>query len=287
STASGKKVDPLINVTSWGAPIVWGDREESQLRRMEFADKGVTTGLAVFVIGKYSHYLQKFIVSAERYFLEGQAVTYYILTDNLRGIPNLSLRTGRKLKALYIAERPEWVHLSRTRMSLLSSSIKEFIKNEVDYLFCMDVDQVFINRVGAEILGDLVATFHPVYFNRPHYTFPYETTLDSKAYVEDSEGDYYYTSELYGGLCSEIYELALLCSQFIIQDMEMSYHAFLFEESYLNRFFINKRPSRILSPEYSWWDAPETSNIQVKRILSLQRGCFQDSESKGANCYST
>ncbi|XP_015215537.2 globoside alpha-1,3-N-acetylgalactosaminyltransferase 1-like [Lepisosteus oculatus] len=275
---------PVLNLTAWGAPVVWGGSLESQRRRREFETQAVRTGLVVFVVGKYSHYLQRFVTSAERYFLEGHVVTYYILTDNLRGVTPLSLRAGRELKAFYIAERPDWVHLSKTRMSLLGSAIKELIRHDVDYVFCADVDQEFINPVGAEILGDLVATFHPQYYNRPLYTFPYEKREDSKAFVDDSEGDYYYTSEFFGGLRAEVYQLALVCSRFILQDMEKSFHAFQFEESYLNRYLINSRPTRVLSPEYSWWDAPGTPDIPVKRILSLQRGCLRGPESRESYC---
>ncbi|KAK6492429.1 globoside alpha-1,3-N-acetylgalactosaminyltransferase 1-like [Huso huso] len=270
--ATGGEAGFPPNVTPWGAPIVWGDSPESQIRRQKFTNRAVTTGLAVFVVGTYAQYLHKFIISAEKYFLPEHFVTYYILTDNLRGIPAITLGSGREIKPFYIAERPDWVHLSKTRMSLLSSVIKELIQDEVDYIFCMDVDQVFINPVGSEILGSLVATLHPEYYNQPLDMYPYERTVDSKAYVDGSEGDYYYTSEIYGGSCPEVYKLVLTCSQFIIQDMEISFHAFLFEESYLNRYLIQNRPTRLLSPEYNWLAAQKTSEeIQVKRILSLQR----------------
>ncbi|XP_041129579.1 globoside alpha-1,3-N-acetylgalactosaminyltransferase 1-like [Polyodon spathula] len=270
--ATGEEAGFHPNVTPWGAPIVWGDSPESQIRRQKFTNRAVTTGLAVFVVGTYAQYLHKFIISAEEYFLPEHFVTYYILTDNLRGIPTITLGSGREIKPFYIAERPDWVYLSKTRMSLLSSVIKELIQDEVDYIFSMDVDQVFVNPVGSEILGSLVATLHPEYYNQPLDTYPYERTEDSKAYVDGSEGDYYYTSEIYGGSCPEVYKLALTCSQFIIQDMEISFHAFLFEESYLNRYLIQNRPTRLLSPEYNWLAAQKTSEeIQVKRILSLQR----------------
>ncbi|XP_028660608.1 globoside alpha-1,3-N-acetylgalactosaminyltransferase 1-like [Erpetoichthys calabaricus] len=268
-----KKKDFPLNKTSWGAPVVWGDSPESKNVRQKFINRSPTVGLAVFAIGTYSQYLQRFLASAEEYFLAEHLVTYYILTDNLRGIPSITLGGGREIKPFYIAERPDWVHLSKMRMSLLSSIIKELLKDEVDYLFCMDVDQVFINPVGSEILGNLVATLHPEYYNKPIDLYPYELNMDSKAYVSISEGDYYYyTSELYGGKCHEVYQLTLVCSQYILQDMEINYHALLFEESYLNKYLIQRKPTRILSPEYNWLKSNKDSKeIQVKRILSLQR----------------
>ncbi|KAG9338309.1 hypothetical protein JZ751_025980 [Albula glossodonta] len=272
----GDQVDETIhflNVTSWYAPVVWGDSTESERRRGEFAYRTFRTGLVVFVLGRYSQYLLRFVVSAERYFLPGENIVYYIMTDNLRSIPDLELPEDRELRPMRVAEMPQWNHLSKVRMSLLADAIRGTIAKEVEYLFCMDVDQEFINPVGTEILGDLVATLHPEYFGLPLYTFPYEKVKLSRAFVEEGEGDFYYTSELYGGLCAEVYALAEACSRFILQDSEMGYHAMQYEESYLNRYLINHRPTLLLSPEYSWWDSPRTLDVPIQRIVSLGRQC--------------
>ncbi|XP_036385859.1 globoside alpha-1,3-N-acetylgalactosaminyltransferase 1-like [Megalops cyprinoides] len=263
----------LLNMTSWSAPVVWGDSAVSEWRRREFSNTAFRVGLAVFVVGRYSQYLPHFIASAEHYFMRGDAVIYYILTDNLRNVPTLQLGSGRRMRALQVTEMPQWDRLSRVRMSLLASAIKEQIQREVEYVFCMDVDQEFVNPVGTEILGELVATLHPEYYGMPLYTYPYEKAEVSLAFVEEGEGDFYYTSELYGGLCSEVYALTRACSQFILQDSEASFHALQYEESYLNRYLINRRPTCVLSPEYSWWDSPRSPEVPVQRIVSLGREC--------------
>ncbi|XP_006007864.1 globoside alpha-1,3-N-acetylgalactosaminyltransferase 1-like [Latimeria chalumnae] len=260
----------LQSATYWGAPIIWEKSLKISAKREEFEHTTVSVGLAVFAVGTYVKYLRKFIDSAEKYFMTGQFVTYYILTDNLRAIPSVHLGVSRELKPFHVAEKPDWVYLSKIRMSLLSSVIRELIQKEVDYVFTMDVDQIFVNSVGPEILGELVATLHPEFYNKPPETYPYERTSVSKAFVDSSKGDYYYTSELYGGLCQEVYKLAHTCSQFIMQDMEIDFYAILFEESYLNKYLVYKKPTKVLSPEYSWPAIKETSDeIQFKRILSL------------------
>lgn len=260
--------------TPWGAPLVWGDTRNSVWRRAKFAQRDVHTGLLALVVGRYAQFVRRFLSSAETYFLPGRAVTYYILTDNPRTLePPIELGPDRQLKVVPIAEFPGWERLYYRRMALLADAIRDPIGSEVEYIFCADIDQEFVAPVGEEILGDLVATLHPELYGMPRNAFPYEVEEMSSAYVEDDEGDYYYTSELYGGLVSEMYRLARACSLLILQDQANGVAARGLEESYLNRYLINHRPTCVLSPEYSWWDSALATNVPVQRLLSLGRQC--------------
>ncbi|KAK2862421.1 hypothetical protein Q5P01_001954 [Channa striata] len=260
--------------TPWGAPLVWGDTHNSALRRTKFAQRGIRAGLLVLVVGTYGKFVRRFLSSAENYFLPGQMVTYYILTDNPRSLdPPIELGLERQLKVVPIAELPRWDRLAYRRMALIADAIRDPIKGEVEYIFAADVDQEFVAPVGEEILGDLVATLHPELYGRPRNAFPYETEEVSSACVEQDEGDYYYTSELYGGLVSEMYKLAHACSLLILQDSARKVVARSLEESYLNRYLIDHRPTCVLSPEYSWWNSPLTAEVPVQRLVSLGRQC--------------
>ncbi|XP_056130908.1 globoside alpha-1,3-N-acetylgalactosaminyltransferase 1-like [Lampris incognitus] len=260
--------------TSWGAPLVWGDSSSSAQRRAEFAQRGISTGLFTMVVGPYARFVQRFLSSAELHFLPGGMVTYYILTDSPRSLdPPVKLGPKRELRVISVAEMPGWERLAQRRMDLLAATIKETIQSEVEYIFCVDVDQEFLAPVREEILGDLVATLHPELYGMPQYAFPYETEETSSACVEEGKGDYYYTSELYGGLVGEVYSLARACSLLILQDYENSFMARGLEESYLNRYLIDHRPTCILSPEYSWWDSGLAADVPVQRLVSFGRQC--------------
>lgn len=260
--------------TSWGAPLVWGDSRNSLWRRAEFAHRGIRTGLLVLVVGRYAQFVRRFLSSAEVHFLPGGMVTYYVLTDNPRTLdPPIELGPERELRVVPVAELPGWERLAQRRMALLASAIKDPIRSEVEYIFCADVDQEFVAPVGEEILGDLVATLHPELYKMPRNAFPYEIEETSTACVEEGEGDYYYTSELYGGLVAEMYSLARACSVLILQDQANGIMARGLEESYLNRYLINHRPTRVLSPEYSWWDSALSADVPVQRLVSLGRQC--------------
>lgn len=267
--------------TSWGAPLVWGDSRKSAKRRAKFADREIRTGLAALVVGTYARFVRRFLSSAEIYFLPDHMVTYYVLTDNPRSLePPLELGPGRKLTVVPIAELPGWSRLAYRRMSLLADATRSLIGGEVEYLFCADVDQEFVAPVGAEILGNLVATLHPELYGMPRKSFPYQVEEFSAAHVEDDEGDYYYTSELYGGSVSEVYRLAHACSLLLLQDQADGVMARGLEESYLNRYLIDHRPTRVLSPEYSWWDSDMAANVPVQRLVSLGRQCRAQDEDK-------
>lgn len=260
--------------TPWGAPLVWGDSRNSALQRAKFAQRDVHTGLLTLVVGTYARFVRRFLSSAETHFLPDQRVTYYILTDNPHSLdPPIKLGPERQLRVVPIAELPGWERLAYRRMALLAEAIRNQISSDVEYIFCADIDQEFVAPVGEEILGELVATLHPELYGMPRNTFPYEIEQVSSARVDENEGDYYYTSELYGGLVSEIYRLARACSLLILQDQANGIMARGLEESYLNRYLINHRPTCLLSPEYSWWDSALAADVPVQRLLSLGRQC--------------
>lgn len=260
--------------TLWGAPMVWGDSHNSVWRRAKLSERGIRVGLLALVVGTYARFVRHFLYSAENHFLPGQMVTYYILTDNPRTLdPPVELGPGRQMKMLPAAELPGWDRLAYRRMVLFAEAIWGSIGKEVDYIFCTDIDQEFVGPVGEEILGDLVATLHPEFFEMPRNNFPYEDQEESSACVEEDEGDYYYTSEFYGGVVSQMRRLARECSLLILQDQANNMMAKGLEESYLNRYLIDHRPTCVLSPEYSWWDSPLTAHVPKKRLVSLGRQC--------------
>ncbi|XP_077582536.1 globoside alpha-1,3-N-acetylgalactosaminyltransferase 1-like [Stigmatopora nigra] len=260
--------------TPWGAPLVWGDNRNSVKRRTEFAQQDVRIGLLSLVVGTYAHHVRRFISSAEIYFLPSQMVTYYILIDNPRTLdPPVKLGPGRELKVLPVTEFPGWDSLVYRRMPLFADAIKNKIGREVEYIFCADIDQEFVAPVEEEILGDLVATLHPELYGKPREALPYEKEEDSSAYVKKDEGDFYYTSELYGGLVRDVYKMALGCSLLILKDQSNGIMASAREESYLNRYLITHRPTCVLSPEYNWWDSGLAVGVPEKRLVSLGRQC--------------
>ncbi|CAL8402747.1 unnamed protein product [Arctogadus glacialis] len=264
---------PLLE-TPWGAPLVWGESSESANHRAKFSQREVRVGLLVLAVGAYGLHLRRFLLSAEVNFLPGRGVTYYVLCDNPRSLePPIKLAPERDLRVIPVAEMPGWDRLARRRMDLIAAAIKDEVGDEVAYVFCADVDQEFTAPVREEILSELVATLHPELYGMPRHAFPYEIEESSAACVDEDEGDFYYTSELYGGRVAEVFRLARACSLLILEDQEKGFMARGMEESYLNRYLIDHRPTCVLSPEYSWWDSALSADVPVQRLISLGRQC--------------
>ncbi|XP_032824446.2 globoside alpha-1,3-N-acetylgalactosaminyltransferase 1-like isoform X2 [Petromyzon marinus] len=267
------RTQPALNATWWGAPVVWsaGGGGAAVSRGDDDDDVVASVGLVAFAVGGYVEHLSHFLESAERFFMRGHAITYYVLTDNARAVPAFVPAPGRRLKALFVAERPEGRHLRRARMSLLAGVVQELVAGEERFVFCADVDLVFVDEVGPEVLGSLVATLHPGFFTKPRRLFPYERRPASAARVGRHEGDFYFTSELFGGRCRDVFALAQACAASIAHDSLSDLDARHLDESHLNKYLVLNKPTKVLSPEYCWPIGRErSSEMPMKRILSLR-----------------
>uniref|UniRef100_A0A9L0KF04 Globoside alpha-1,3-N-acetylgalactosaminyltransferase 1 (FORS blood group) n=1 Tax=Equus asinus TaxID=9793 RepID=A0A9L0KF04_EQUAS len=164
----------LLTLTPWLAPIVSEGTFNAELLQHIYQPLNLTIGLTVFAVGKYTHFVQHFLESAERFFMHGYRVCYYVFTDDPTAIPQVPLGPGRRLGIIPIQRHSRWEEISTRRMEIISQHIAKRAHQEVDYLFCVDVDMVFRNPWGPETLGDLVAAIHPGYYAVPRQQFPYE-----------------------------------------------------------------------------------------------------------------
>ncbi|XP_063552906.1 globoside alpha-1,3-N-acetylgalactosaminyltransferase 1 isoform X7 [Gorilla gorilla gorilla] len=221
---------------------------------------------------RYTHFIQSFLESAEEFFMRGYRVHYYIFTDNPAAVPGVPLGPHRLLSSIPIQGHSHWEETSMRRMETVSQHIAKRAHQEVDYLFCLDVDMVFRNPWGPETLGDLVAAIHPSYYAVPRQQFPYERRRVSTAFVADSEGDFYYGGAVFGGQVARVYEFTRGCHMTILADKANGIMAAWREESHLNRRFISNKPSKVLSPEYLWDDRkPQPPSLKLIRFSTLDK----------------
>ncbi|XP_045144507.1 globoside alpha-1,3-N-acetylgalactosaminyltransferase 1 [Echinops telfairi] len=245
----------LLTLTPWLAPIVSEGTFDLALLQSIYQPLNLTIGLTVFAVGRYTTLIQPFLESAEAFFMQGYQVNYYVFTNDPEAIPHVPLGPGRLLSIIPIQDHSSWEEISMRRMETISQHIVRRAHREVDYLFCLDVDMVFRNSWGPETLGDLVAAIHPGYYAVPRQQFPYERRHISTAFVEDSEGDFYYGGAVFGGRVAKVYDFTRGCHMAILADKANGIMAAWQEESHLNRRFISQKPSKVLSPEYLWDDS--------------------------------
>ncbi|XP_074871962.1 LOW QUALITY PROTEIN: N-acetyllactosaminide alpha-1,3-galactosyltransferase-like [Carettochelys insculpta] len=243
----------VSTLTSWSAPIVWDGTFQRNVLENHYRKQKITVGLTVFAIGKYiDKYLKNFLTSANRFFMDGHKVIFYIIVDNTSKIPYIELGPLRTFKVVQVKKENWWQDASMMCMKMIGDFIERFIKCEVDYLFCMDVDQVFQSDFGLETLDDSIAQVHAWSYKKTEKDFPYERNPQSKAYIPLGQGYYYYHhAAVFGGTPLSVLTLTKECYESIRKDKEKKlrqYH----DESQLNKYYLENRPAKLLSPEYLW-----------------------------------
>lgn len=216
-------------------------------------------GLLVMATGRYTLFLDALFKSADKYFLADHERTYFVFTDGNVPQSDHVIRIEQK--------RLGWPYDTMMRFQVYHNASMYFA--DFDYVFACDADMLFVDTVGDEILGERVATQHPGFclpFNRHD---DYERNTFSTAAISEGEGEYYFAGGFYGGTVSEFLKMAKICTDNILTDLVHDVIAKWHDESHLNRYFIDNKPTVILSPSYCYpdnWDLPF-----AKRLLALTK----------------
>lgn len=144
---------------------------------------------------------------------------------------------------------------------------------QYDYVFHIDADMKLISNIGEEIISDRVAVIHPGFFNEKNYTkYTYERNPNSKAYVSPTEnlaGINYYQGCFQGGSSEEFIKMSHEIRDCINIDLNNNIISLWWDESHMNRYMINNKPTLSLSPSYAY---PEHWNIPFeKKIIHLDK----------------
>ncbi|XP_063792338.1 histo-blood group ABO system transferase-like [Pseudophryne corroboree] len=262
----------VLVLTPWLAPIIWNGTYNIDILNAQFHQRGVRIGLTVFAAKKYIQFIPTFLESAEKFFMVGHPVNYYVFTDQPNNIPNVTLGERRQLIVLVVPAYKRWQDVSMRRMQIIRDYTRERFVHEVDYLVCADVDMKFTDDVGVEILSEVFGTIHACFFTAQRKDFTNERRPESAGYVPFDEGDYYYTGSYFGGSVEGIYKLTNHCHRAMLADKEKSIEALWHDESYLNRYFLYHKPTKVLSPEYSCnYFCGEPAVVQKKRFVLVPK----------------
>lgn len=208
-------------------------------------------GLCVMATGKYIQYVPRLLDSADQYFLPGHEVTYFVFTD--------SQFEHEKAKTIY-QEQLGWPYDSMMRFHTYLKNAQAF--KDCDYMYAIDADMEIVSVVGDEILSDRVATVLSVHLFTQQK--PYEASTLSTAYVHVGQGGNYYAGAFYGGSQQEFVKLLKATSQQVDIDLARGYIAWANDESHLNKYFVDYKPTLELSPSYchfEHWQSPYPKKI--------------------------
>lgn len=213
-------------------------------------------GLCIVATGRYNVFANKLIQSARKYFCVGHQVHYFVFADH-------HVDPAEDVTVVF-QKRLGWPYDTLLRCKIYDEH-KELYA-DCDYVFATDADMLFVAPVGDEIFSERVGTQHPGFIGRRG---TYDTNPKSRACMQAHEGEFYCAGGFYGGSYDEFLRINAVMSSNIMDDMSRNVMAIWHDESHLNRYFWDNRPTLLLSPSYCYpesWDLPYT-----KRLLALDK----------------
>ncbi|XP_044899360.1 putative glycosyltransferase 6 domain-containing protein 1 isoform X3 [Felis catus] len=262
-----RKRPDVVTITDWLAPVIWEGTFNRQVLGRYYGRQNLTIGLAVLATGRTAdQYLELFMRSANKHFMSGYRVVFYIMVDALPRLPDLEPDPLRTFKVLPI-KGDRWGDFHLTRMSSLAEHILGHIEDEVDFLFSMTVNRVFQNDFGVETLGASVAQLHAWWYFK-NKDIPYERRPKLAACIPFGQGDFYYDGSVIGGRPLEVLTLIEGYLQGVTHDHKNGLNSTY--ERHLNKYFFTHKPTKLLSPEYSWNAAlrppPQVWSVKATRL---------------------
>ena len=131
---------------------------------------------------------------------------------------------------------------------------QQHILRRFDLLYFIDGDCIIVDDIDEEVFpttdAPIVATKHPW---QSYNSEQYDTNPSSTAYVLDSGNNHYLQACFFGGYTNSVLEMATEINEMIKQDLKIRYIAKWFDESYMNKFLLNK-PVKLLSSGYTYPD---------------------------------
>ena len=259
----------------------------------------------------YWEFISKAIAGAKKFFLPDHQVDYFVWSDVPENpqliqqkLAESYLRTG-EARASMINSSSAAILLDNNKLKDLEKLVTDLVKvrkevnlfelepvewplptlfryhtflqqeeklSEYDYIFYCDIDMVFANYVGDEILGEnsLTLALHPMFGLREGLWFPYDPNPKSEAYIklpgsyiDDGKGGVkfrpeYYAGGLQGGTANLFIKAMKEMRQMIDLDFEKnSYIPRWNDESILNSYIFRHPEIKkvVLSPAYVYPDS--------------------------------
>ena len=190
---------------------------------------------------KYIQFVERLYNNLEENFLNGHNLECLLFTEH-------DVETSDNVRVSQIEHEP-WPMPTLKRYNYFVKE-KEFI-SEFDYCFYFDVDMGIVDKVGDEVLSDLVATMHPYQSFYPKGERSYDRNPKSLAYVAPGdEGPNYYAGGFNGGSTKRFLEMSEVIADRVNKDLENGVIARWHDESQMNRYLIDNPPTLSLNPSY-------------------------------------
>lgn len=217
--------------------------------------------------GRYSIFIPKLVESGLKNFLPDEDVDFITFTDS-----DEYEHIQSKLRVIK-HEKMGWPYDTLKRFHLLKS-IED--KIDSDYIFYGNANMIFNQLVLKDEVfksdPDMLAVIHPCFYNSPKNSFPYERNPESTAFVDfGEEGEHYYQGCFFGGKKIPFMKMISKLMVNVDKDLEKGIIAEWWDESHMNKFFIENPPQ----PLDSGFAYPENMNLPFdKKIIQLNKSNY-------------
>lgn len=212
---------------------------------------------------KYIQFVERLYDNIEDNFLNGHDIECLLFTDHDIEESSDNVRISQ-------IDHEPWPMPTLKRYNYFVKE-KDFI-SKFDYCFYFDVDMAVINKVGDEVLSDLVATNHPYKIYEKPDQYSYERRPESLAYVPLGEGTNYYAGGFNGGSTKEFLKMSEVIADRVNKDLENGIVAVWHDESHMNRYLIDNPPTLSLTPSYCFAEEFLGSNYPYEpKIIALKK----------------
>lgn len=214
--------------------------------------------LCTVATGKYACYVKEFVESARKNFLPEHHVKYFIFTDQALPVEEEDIVVVRW-------PHKKWPFSTMMRFKAYHENADLF--DSMDYVFAYDVDAIFVDHVGNEILGPSMGVLHPGYYkkdllNTGIINILMEKNQRSAVYLQPKRiYKQYFAGGFYGGETAWFKKTVAECYKTIIQDLKSGIIAKWHDETHLNYYFLHNPPKIKLSPSYCY---PEEAKSDPK-----------------------
>jgi histo-blood group ABO system transferase len=196
----------------------------------------------------YTVFIEPLITSIEKYFLPTIKKDYFVFTDNI------NLESSFQINKIEIEAKgfPGDTLYRYHYFNSIKSKLEEY-----DYIYYLDADMKVVSYVNEEVLSSLLGVQHPGFVGKRG---TYETNSSSTAYVRPDEGEYYFCGGFQGGSAESYLKLSSTIAKNIDKDKSNDIMAIWHDESHVNRYLIDNKPTKVLNAGYcapeSLWKVP-------------------------------
>jgi len=219
-------------------------------------------GMLVIATNKYIEFVGPLWESAKKFFMTGtpHEVSMFVFT-NMPAVPEETIRVQH--------EHEPWPNPTLKRYHVFDKNAT--LLGAMDYLYYCDADMRFEASVGEEVIGELVATRHPGFWDKPRSFFEqsYERRPQSMAYMPPGYGKAYYAGGFNGGRAGRFLSMAKEIKGWIDKDLSKDIIAEWHDESYMNKYMAGNPPTVELSPAYCYQE--EMSLPFPRKLVALYK----------------